>query len=74
MDYNDPAKKILYTTLSPCKSCAKQIINAGIQEVVFETPYRKTDGLDVLTSGGVVFRQFTRHPDGSVHLDQDEES
>ena len=30
-DYNYPKKKIMYLTLSPCKICAKAIINAGIK-------------------------------------------
>ncbi|MCS7311692.1 MAG: dCMP deaminase family protein [Acidobacteria bacterium] len=29
----------LYCTLSPCITCAKMIINAGIAEVVYESPY-----------------------------------
>lgn len=29
----------LYSTLSPCLMCAKMIINAGIQEVVYENEY-----------------------------------
>ena len=30
MDYNNPKRKILYVTLSPCRMCAKAIINSGI--------------------------------------------
>jgi len=29
----------LYSTISPCEHCAKIIVTAGIQEVVFETEY-----------------------------------
>ena len=36
MDYNNPKKKILYVTLSPCRMCAKAIVNAGIDEVVYD--------------------------------------
>src|SRR5688500_5375225 len=30
----------LYTTLSPCYECAKLIINAGINRVIFDRKYR----------------------------------
>ena len=33
MDYNNPKDKTLYVTLSPCKMCAKSIVNAGIDKV-----------------------------------------
>lgn len=57
MDYNNPKDKILYVTLSPCRMCAKSIINAGIKEVVFLEEYRDTSGLDILTRKGVNVRQ-----------------
>ena len=31
----------LYTTMSPCKECAKLIIQAGIKEVIFHESYGK---------------------------------
>ena len=34
LDYNNPGRKIMYLTLSPCRGCAKAIINGGISEVV----------------------------------------
>lgn len=42
----------LYCTYSPCLECAKLIINAGIKRVIYETPYRKTDGIDLLHEAG----------------------
>ena len=42
MDYNNPKKKKLYLTLSPCRMCAKAIVNAGISEVVYSEAYRDT--------------------------------
>ena len=59
MDYNNPKRKILYVTLSPCRMCAKAIINSGIDEVVFNEEYRDTSGLDILTDAGVNVRRFT---------------
>lgn len=43
----------LYTTLSPCFTCAGMILNAGIARVVYSTPYRCMDGVAWLESGGV---------------------
>jgi dCMP deaminase len=38
----------LYVERSPCMSCARLIIAAGITRVVYATPYRILAGLDVL--------------------------
>lgn len=43
----------LYTTLSPCLSCAKDIINAGIKRVVYLREYRDLSGLTLLMRAGV---------------------
>jgi len=58
MDYNIPKLKIMYVTLSPCRMCAKAIVNAGIDEVVYEEAYRDPGGLDILKSAGVHIRQI----------------
>lgn len=39
----------LFTTMSPCFSCAQLIVNAGIVRVVYAKPYRVTDGLAILS-------------------------
>ena len=44
----------LYCTHAPCLECAKLIINAGIVRVVYNIAYRKTDGLELLQSAGVI--------------------
>ncbi len=36
----------LYSTLRPCFSCAKEIIQAGIREVVFDESWTYGDGLE----------------------------
>lgn len=59
MDYNNPKKKLLYVTLSPCRMCAKAIINAGIEEVIFDKEYRDTSGIDILLEGGLNVRKFS---------------
>ena len=59
MDYNNPKKKTMYVTLSPCKMCAKAIINAGIDEVVYQEAYRDPGGVTILEQGGIQVRKFT---------------
>jgi len=38
----------LYITSSPCVECAKLIIQAGINRVVFSNEYRISDGIELL--------------------------
>lgn len=38
----------MYLTLSPCSSCAKLIINAGIRRVLFTERYRDADAAEAL--------------------------
>jgi len=59
MDYNNPKGKKLYLTLSPCRMCAKAIVNSGIDEVVFLTEYRDMSGVALLIDAGVATRQYS---------------
>jgi len=43
----------MYCTLSPCLSCAKLIVMAGIREVYYLDRYRIADGIDYLQDSGV---------------------
>lgn len=52
-DFNFPKKKHMYVTHSPCRDCAKLIINAEIARVVYKVPYRDTSGVELLRSAGV---------------------
>lgn len=63
LDYNNPKKKKMYVTLSPCKMCAKAIVNANISEVIYLESYRDTSGLVLLSSSGVKVRSFSLSPD-----------
>ena len=56
-DYNNPKRKIMYVTLSPCRMCAKAIVNSGISEVVYWESYRDDSGLNLLTDSGINVRQ-----------------
>jgi dCMP deaminase len=58
-DYNNVVKKIMYVTLSPCRMCAKAMVNGGIREVVYDEEYRDTSGLDLLRSAGVEVRRYS---------------
>lgn len=54
----------LYVTHSPCKNCAIKIVESGIVQVYFETPYRSNKGLVYLMDNKVkVFRVM---PNGYV--------
>lgn len=43
----------LYTTLSPCLTCAKLVINAGIIRVWIGEAYHSQDGLVLLQNAGI---------------------
>ena len=43
----------LYCTLSPCRECAKLILQAGISKVVFATTYKDEAGLIFLKNNQV---------------------
>lgn len=60
MDYNNPCKKKMYLTLSPCEVCAKAIVNAGIDEVIFIKLYGDGyPGIDILNNAGITVRKFS---------------
>lgn len=52
-DFNFHKKKHMYLTHSPCRTCAKLIVNAEITKVIYDTPYRDTSGIEILTSVGI---------------------
>ena len=57
MDYNNPCKKKMYLTLSPCEVCAKAIVNAGISEVYYKELYDSCgDALNILKESGINVR------------------
>ena len=57
MDYNNPCKKKMYLTLSPCDVCAKAIVNAGIDEVYYAEFYEHGKrGVQILNDAGIIVR------------------
>lgn len=43
----------MYVTASPCIECAKLIIQAGIQRIVYGEQYRLNDGIELLERAGI---------------------
>ena len=53
------AGSTIYITISPCLTCAKLIINAGIKEVVYGGDYAFLDTVkDMFKAAGVTHRKF----------------
>jgi len=58
LDFNNPKRKKMYVSLSPCKMCAKAIVNSRIEEVVYIDKYRDDSGIDLLLRAGIKVRQL----------------
>ena len=58
MDYNNPKNKKMYLTHTPCPVCAKCIINAGIQEVIYIEDYVNMQGLSILEESNVKIKKL----------------
>ena len=50
---NNAKGATLYLTLSPCKDCAKLILQAGIKRLVFINLYKDNEGVGFLRSAGI---------------------
>lgn len=59
LDYNNPKKKKMYVTLSPCKMCAKAIVNASLNEVIYLEKYRDDSGILLLEDANIKVRPFS---------------
>lgn len=59
-DYNNPKQKKMYITLSPCRMCAKRIINAGIDMVIYDEEYVDVTGIELLKVYGIEVIKFTQ--------------
>lgn len=51
--HNSSQGSTIYVTACPCIDCAKLIIQAGIQRVVYGEPYHAEDGLNLLLRAGI---------------------
>lgn len=53
--------KIVVCTDMPCIMCAQRLLNlGGVVEVVYERPYRLTEGIDTLKRSGIKITPFIR--------------
>ena len=59
-DFNYPGTKKMYLTLSPCRMCAKAIVNAGIDEVIYAEEYAESNGIDILKEAGIAVKAYAR--------------
>lgn len=48
----------VYVTHSPCSSCAKLLINAGLDQIFYRVPFRDLSGVDLLIRAGVRCLKF----------------
>jgi dCMP deaminase len=53
LDFNFSKDKHMYVTHSPCRMCAKLIINAGVKRVVYGEAYRDPSGVKLLQGVGI---------------------
>ena len=58
LDYNNSKHKKMYITHSPCRMCAKRLVNAKINEVIYKDEYRDISGLDILRASGIIVRPY----------------
>ena len=58
LDYNNPKGKKMYVTLSPCKMCAKALVNSGVDEVIYDQEYRDKSGVNLLETSGISVRRL----------------
>ena len=62
MDFNNPKKKKMYITMSPCRMCAKAIVNAGVKKIIYDEEYRDQSGTRLLADAGIEVSKFkTQH-------------
>jgi dCMP deaminase len=58
MNFHDNVSKIMYVTHVPCKQCAKRIINAGIDKVIYLNEYRDMSSVELLKSVGIEMEKY----------------
>jgi dCMP deaminase len=56
--------KVVFVTTSPCRMCAKLIIQSGVSHVFYRKAYREPTGLEVLESAGIPAIRYDRWAEG----------
>ena len=64
----------IYTTLSCCLQCAKQLVGAKVKRVVYLEHYRDTSGIDYLRKYGVIVEHFAKEGNNERHLETNNHS
>lgn len=52
----------VYLTHSPCLTCAKALLNAGVWSITFGQHYRDHGHLDILRREGMIVSQYMENP------------
>ena len=60
LSQNTPKGAVLFTTLSPCLTCAVQLVDLGISEVVYRDTYKDVEGIKFLKNAGISVRALQR--------------
>jgi dCMP deaminase len=50
---------IVYSTCGPCLRCAQLLIASGVARVVYQTPYRLPDGVELLDAANIPIEQIS---------------
>lgn len=58
----------LFTTCSPCTTCARMLISSGVRHVVWKDYYRDTSGLELLHMAGVTTEQYNNETNQCTQL------
>jgi dCMP deaminase len=61
------AGSTIYVTCQPCNMCAKMIINAGIEKVIYEGDYPDEFSLQLFQESGLELYRFINHELERVH-------
>lgn len=55
-----PNPTLVVVSHSPCENCAKELIKAKVQKVIYVTKYRIETGINLLESNGVAVVQINK--------------
>ncbi len=53
-------RKVAFVTASPCRACAKLMVQSDVGHLFFREAYRDTSGVDILRDAGVSVIHYTR--------------
>ena len=50
---------IMMVTASPCEVCAKSIVQAGVEMVIYDDEFRDSRGMQILKAAGILLYKYT---------------